>query len=118
MLERWARLQADTLNEISQASATQQRTEHKRLALERLLQNNDETQHKELNDEQTKQARLRNHLATADLRLSVTLAATETTGSCAIPTTAESGRVIHRTRRSQLEPAHAQQIVGITDTGD
>ncbi|MBK3459246.1 lysis system i-spanin subunit Rz [Pseudomonas haemolytica] len=119
VLERQARLQADTLNKISQASATQQRTEQdKRLALERLLQNQDETYHKELTDEQTKQARLRDRLATADLRLSVVLASTETTGNCAMPTTAATGRVVHGTTRAQLDPAHAQRIIGITDVGD
>lgn len=119
LLERQARLQADTLNEISQASATQQRTEQeKRLALERLLQNKDETHYKELTDEQTKQARLRDRLATADLRLSVVLAATETTGNCAMPTAATTGRVVHGTTRAQLDPAHARRIIGITDAGD
>ena len=119
VLERQARLQADTLNEISQASARQQRTEQdKRLALERLLQNQDETHYKELTDEQTKQARLRDRLATADLRLSVVLAATETTGSCAVPTTTATGRMVHGTTRAQLDPAHAQRIIGITDAGD
>lgn len=119
VLERQARLQADTLNEISRASATQQRTEQdKRLALERLLQNQDETHHKELTYEQTKQARLRDRLATADLRLLVVLAATETKGSCAMPVTPASGRVVHGTARAQLDPAYAQRIIGITDAGD
>ncbi|QUW64409.1 lysis protein [Pseudomonas synxantha] len=119
VLERQARLQADTLSEISQASARQQRIEQeKRLALELRLQNKDETHYKELTDEQTKQARLRDRLATADLRLSVVLAATETTGSCAMPTTTGTGRVVHGTARAQLDPAHAQRIVGITDAGD
>lgn len=119
VLERQARLQADTLNEISQASARQQRTEQdKRLALERLLQNQDETHYKELTDEQAKQARLRDRLATTELRLSVVLAATETTGSCAMPTTTATGRMVHGTTRAQLDPAHAQRIIGITDAGD
>ena len=119
VLERQARLQADTLNEISQASAALQRTEQdKRLALELRLQNKDETHYKELTDEQTKQARLRDRLATADLRLSVVLAATETTGSCSVPTTTATGRVVHGPTRAQLDPAHAQRIIGITDTGD
>lgn len=119
VLERQSRLQADALNELSQASAALQRTEQdKRLALEQRLHNNDETHHKELTDEQTKQARLRDRLATADLRLSVVLAATETTGNCAVPTTTATGRVVHGTTRAQLDPAHAQRIIGITDAGD
>lgn len=119
VLERQARLHADTLNEISQASAYQQRAEQgKRLDLERRLQNKDETHHKELTDEQTKQARLRDRLATADLRLSVVLAATDTVGSCAMSATTATGRVVHGTTRAQLDPAHAQRIIGITDAGD
>jgi hypothetical protein len=119
VLERQSRMQADALNELSQASAALQRTEQdKRLALEQRLHNNDETYHKELTDEQTKQARLRDRLATADLRLSVVLAATETTGNCAVPTTTATGRMVHGTTRAQLDPAHAQRIIGITDAGD
>ena len=118
-LERQARLQADTLNEMAQASASQQRAEQdKRLALERRLQSKDETHHKELTDEQTKQARLRDRLATADLRLSVVLAATEPANGCSVPTTTATGRVVHGTTRVQLDPAHAQRIIGITDAGD
>ncbi len=118
-LERQARLQADTLNELAQASARQQRTEQdKRLALERRLQSKDETHHKELTDEQTKQARLRDRLATTDLRLSVVLAATDTASGCSVPTTTATGRVVHGVTRAQLDPAHAQRIIGITDAGD
>ena len=118
-LERRARLQADTLNELSQASAAVQRTEQdKRLALEQRLQNKDETHYKELTDEQTKQARLRDRLATADLRLSVILAATDATSGCSVPTTTATGRMVHSPTRAQLDPAHAQRIIGITDAGD
>jgi hypothetical protein len=118
-LERQARLQADTLNELAQASASRQRAEQdKRLALELRLQSKDETHHKELTNEQTKQARLRDRLATTDLRLSVVLAATEATSSCAVPTTTATGRVVHGPTRAQLDPAHAQRVIGITDAGD
>jgi hypothetical protein len=119
VLDRQARLQADTLSDISQASAEVQRTEQdKRLALELRLQNKDETHYKVLTDEQTKQARLRDRLATTELRLSVVLAATETAGSCSMPTTTATGRMVHGTTRAQLDPAHAQRIIGVTDTGD
>jgi len=118
-LERQARLHGDTLNELAKASARQQRTEQdKRLALELRLQSKDETHHKELTDEQTKQARLRDRLATTDLRLSVVLAATETTSGCSVPTTTATGRVVHGPTRAELDPAHAQRIIGITDAGD
>lgn len=118
-LERQARLQADTLNELSQAAAALQRTEQeKRFALEQRLQNKDETHHKELTHEQTKQARLRDRLATADLRLSVVLAAADATSSCSVSTTATTGRLVHGPTRAELNPAHAQRIIGITDAGD
>jgi len=118
-LERQARLQTDTLNEISQAAAALQRTEQdKRFALEQRLQDKDETHYKELTDEQTKQARLRDRLATADLRLSVVLAATDTASGCSVPATTATGRVVHGPTRAQLDPAHAQRIIGITDVGD
>lgn len=118
-LERQGRLHSDTLKELSLAAATLQRYEQeKRLALEQRLQTKDETHHKELTDEQTKQARLRDRLANADLRLSVVLAATDTTSGCSVPTTSVTGRVVHGTTRAQLDPAHAQRIIGITDTGD
>ncbi len=118
-LERQARLQADTLNELAQASASLQRAEQdKRLALELRLQSKDETYHKELTDEQKKQARLRDRLATTDLRLSVLLAATDATSRCSMPATATTGRVVHGPTTAQLDPAHAQRIIGITDAGD
>jgi hypothetical protein len=118
-LERQARLQADTLNELSQAAAALQRTEQdKRFALEQRLQNKDKTHYKELTDEQTKQARLRDRLANADLRLSVVLAATDATSGCSVPATTATGRVVHGPTRAQLDPAHAQRIIGITDAGD
>ncbi|MCT4497622.1 lysis protein [Pseudomonas sivasensis] len=118
-LERQARLHSDTLKELSQAAAALQRKEQdKRFALEQRLQNEDETHYKELTDEQTKQARLRDRLATADLRLSVVLAATEPNSGCSMPATAGTGRVVHGAARAELDPAHAQRIIGITDAGD
>ncbi|MCZ7024095.1 hypothetical protein, partial [Salmonella enterica] len=44
--------------------------------------------------------------------------ATETTGSCSVPTTTATGRVVHGPTRAQLDPAYAQRIIGITDAGD
>ena len=106
-------------NKQVQASTDKQRAEEgRRLALEQRLQAKDQTHHKELTDEQTKQARLRDRLATADLRLSVILAATDTTGSCSVPVTTAAGSMVHGTTRAQLDPAHAQRIIGITDIGD
>lgn len=118
-LERQARLHADTLNEISQASAALQRNElDKRFALERRLQTKDEVHHKELIDVQAKQARIRDRLATADLRLSVVLAAKNAISGCSVPAATTASGVVHGATRAQLEPAVAQRIIGITDIGD
>lgn len=118
-LERQARLHADTLGELSRAAAALQRSEQdKRFALEQRLQDKDETHYKEMTDEQAKQARLRDRLATADLRLSVVLAATDATSGSSVPATTATGRVVHGSTRAQLDPAHAQRIIGITDAGD
>ncbi|PMZ56043.1 lysis protein, partial [Pseudomonas sp. GW247-3R2A] len=71
----------------------------------------------ELSDAQTNQARLRDRLATSDLRLSVLLAEDPASG-CAVPTGAATGSVVHGRARARLDPAHAQRIVAITDAGD
>ena len=90
----------------------------KRLALEQWLAASDKAHYRVLADEKTKQARLRDHLATADLRLSVQLYATNSVGCDRVQTTTSSGGVVHGARRAQLDPAHAQRIIGITGDGD
>ena len=90
----------------------------KRLALEQWLSASDQSHYRALTDEKTKQARLRDRLATADLRLSVQLDATTTTGCEAVQTTTRTGSVVHAARRAQLDRAHAQRIIGITGDGD
>ena len=90
----------------------------KRLALEQLLAASEQSHYRALTDEQTKQARLRDRLVTADLRLSVQLDATTTTGCDAVQTTTRTGGVVHGSHRAQLDPAHAQRIIGITSDGD
>ena len=118
-LEQQARLQTDTLNQMVLASAAQQRNEQdKRLDLEQQLSASEQTHYKELSDAQTNQARLRDRLATADLRLSVLLDATDAASGCAVPATTATGSVVHGPTRAQLDPAHAQRIIGITDAGD
>ena len=89
----------------------------KRLALEQWLSASDQAHYRELADEKTKQARLRDRLATADLRLSVQLDAAAT-GCNAVQATTRTGGVVHAARRAQLDPAHAQRIIGITGDGD
>lgn len=91
----------------------------RRRGLEDRLKLTAETHWKEMSDAQITQARLRDRLATADLRLSVILAATTAeTGGCGVPTAASAGGVVHGVLRANLDPAHAQRIVAITDEGD
>ena len=89
----------------------------KRLALEQWLAASDQSHYRALTDEKTKQARLRDRLATADLRLSVQLDAAAT-GCDAVQTTTSADGVVHGSHRAQLDPAHAQRIIRITGDGD
>ncbi|MEI4519432.1 lysis system i-spanin subunit Rz [Pseudomonas sp. CCNWLW23] len=89
----------------------------KRLALEGRLKENDERHYRKLSDAQKAQQRLSDRLATADLRLSVLIAA-DSAGGCQVPKATGAGRVDHATVRARLDPAHAQRIIAITDTGD
>ena len=90
----------------------------KRLALEQWLAASDQSHYRALTDEKTKQARLRDRLATADLRLSVQLDTTTAAGCDAVQATTSAGGVVHGSHRAQLDPAHAQRIIGITGDGD
>jgi len=92
-----------------------------RRALEDRLQAQDKTHWKEMNDAQQAQARLRDRLATADLRLSVlvdagSLAAQGCGGGVRAP--AGTGGVVVGALRAQLDPAHARRIIAITDEGN
>ncbi|WP_053152185.1 lysis system i-spanin subunit Rz [Pseudomonas protegens] len=89
-----------------------------RRALEDRLQANDETHYKELRDEQANQARLRDRLATADVRLSVLLHTAASGGGGRLPATAGTCGVVHGGTRAELDPAAAQRIVAITGDGD
>jgi hypothetical protein len=113
-----AGLHESDLTAFGNAAAEQVLAEQaKRLGLEQRLSVSEQTHYKELSDEQRTQARLRDRLATADVRLSVLLA--EDSASCnAVPATTNAGGVVHGARRAQLDPAHAQRIVAITDAGD
>jgi hypothetical protein len=105
------------LAKIGSAAADQVQAEQgKRLALEQQLTASDQTHHRVLTDAQRDQDRLRDRLATADVRLSVLL---KDSASCnAVPATAGAGGVVHGRTRAQLDPAHAQRIIAITDAGD
>ena len=118
LAEQGTQLQAD-LTAIGNAAAAQARTEQdKRLATERQLAAADQQHTKELSDAQRNQALLRDRLATADVRLSVLLDATDSASGCDVPAAAGTVGVVHAARRAQLDPAHAQRIIGITDAGD
>ncbi|QEO79823.1 lysis system i-spanin subunit Rz [Pseudomonas brassicacearum] len=117
-LAEQAGLHQSDLDEISSAAADQVQAEQgKRLALEQRLSSSEQTHHQELTNVQKDQDRLRDRLATSDLRLSVLLAEDPASG-CAVPATPGAVGVVHGARRAQLDPAHAQRIVAITDTGD
>ena len=90
----------------------------KRLALEQWLAASDQVHYRGLSDERTKQARLRDRLATADLRLSVQLDTSATVGCDGVQTTTSPGCVVYGANRARLDPAHAQRIIGITSDGD
>ena len=118
-LEQQARLQAETLSQLTLAAAAQQRAEQdKRLALEQRLSASEQTHYRALSDAQRDQGRLRDRLATADVRLSALLDAHDAASVCTVPTASGASRVDHGAARARLDPAHAQRIVAITDAGD
>ena len=118
-LAEQARLHGDDLAAISNAAAAQFRADQdKRLALEQRLSASDQIHHEALINVQKDQARLRDRLATSDLRLSVLLDATDSASGCSVPASTETGSVVHGGARARLDPAHAQRIVAITDAGD
>jgi len=118
-LAEQARLHTETLNQLALASVAQQRAEQaRRLALEQRLATSEQTHYRALNDVQRDQSRLRDRLATADLRLSVLLDATTGAGNGSVSATTATGGVVHGPTRAALDPAHAQRIIGITDEGD
>ena len=111
-------LHKDDLIAITNAAAAQVRTEQdKRIAIEQRLAASDQTHHEALTNAQKDQARLRDRLATSDLRLSVLLAE-DSTGGCSVPAGTGAGGVVHGGARARLAPAHAQRIIGITGDGD
>ena len=90
----------------------------KRLALELWLAASDKAHYRVLTDAKTNQARLRDRLATADLRLSVLLDTTAANGSDGMQTATATCCVVHGATRAKLDRAHAQRIIGITGDGD
>ena len=110
--------QAD-LTAITNAAAARVRADQdKRQALEQRLAASEQTHFRKMTDAQRAQDRLRDRLATSDLRLSVLLDAADAEKGCGVPATAGAGGVDHAAVRAKLDPAHAQRIIAITDTGD
>ena len=117
-LAEQARLHGETLNQLATAGADAQKAEQeKRLVLEQKLSASEQTHYRKLSDAQRDQDRLRDRLATADLRLSVLIDADSASG-CDVPKATGAGGVDHAAVRARLDPAHAQRIIAITDTGD
>ncbi|WP_456026850.1 lysis system i-spanin subunit Rz [Pseudomonas capeferrum] len=117
-LAEQAGLHQEDLAAITKAASAQTRAEQKkRLAIEQDLAAQDQQHVRELSDAKRNQALLRDRLATADVRLSVLLVEDPASG-CNVPTAAGAVGVVHAARRAQLDPAHAQRIIGITDAGD
>ena len=117
--ERQAARHSALLNRQSQEAQGQYRAEQdRRRALEQQLHASDQQHTRELSDAQRHQVYLRDRLATADVRLSVLLDATDPGDGRAMPATAATRSVVHGAPRGRLDPAHAQRIIGITDAGD
>ncbi|TWC49598.1 bacteriophage Rz lysis protein [Pseudomonas sp. SJZ080] len=118
-LAEQARAHAETLNQLTLAAAARQQAEQdKRLTLEQQLSVSEQTHYRALSDAQRDQGRLRDRLATADVRLSVLLDASDTSIGCTVPTAPGASGVDHGTLRARLDPTHAQRIIAITDAGD
>ena len=118
-LAEQSKLHTETLNQLTQAAATAQQAEQdKRMALEQKLSASEQTHFRKMTDAQRDQDRLRDRLATSDLRLSVLLDATDVAKGCDMPATAGARGVDHAVVRARLDPAHAQRIIAITDSGD
>ena len=88
-----------------------------RQGLAQRLEVSEQHHYQELLDAQQTQARLRDRLATADLRLSV-LVERDAAGCAGVPAAAGTGSLDHDPVRARLDPAHARRIVAITDDGD
>ncbi|MBJ2263546.1 lysis system i-spanin subunit Rz [Pseudomonas sp. MF6787] len=119
MLAEQSGLHRGEMAAVSEAAAEQVSAEQgRRLALEKTLATSDQQHTRELSDAQRNQVLLRDRLATTDLRLSVLLDATDSASGCSVPAASGAVGVVHAARRAQLDPAHAQRIVAITDAGD
>lgn len=76
----------------------------------------DETHHKELTNAQTNQARLRDRLATSDVRLSASLPRIQPVAVQCQPVPQSTAWFMEK--RARLTPTRAQRVIGITNAGD
>lgn len=119
-----AQVSADNALQLGRASAAAlaklQEIQAARSALEAHLQTESATHYKEMKDAQEDRKRLADRLATANVRLSVLVdnAVFPSGSDCGLSAAAGAGRVVHGSARVQLNPAHAQRIIGITGDGD
>nr|WP_119145399.1 lysis system i-spanin subunit Rz [Pseudomonas reidholzensis] len=109
--------QAQLMRQQAEQAALQLLAErNRREQLEQRLQASETHFFQELTDAQQSQARLRDRLATADLRLSVLV---DRDPACSpVPAASGASGMDHGTVRARLEPAHARRIIAITDDGD
>lgn len=118
-LEQQARIHSSVLNKLTLEAVAQQRAEYgKRLVLEERLQSQEQIHYREFSNAQKNQARIRDRLSTADLRLSVLLDTNAYASNCAMSATAAAGGVVYGTTAAELDAAHAERIIRITDAGD
>jgi hypothetical protein len=110
--------QADLATISNAATAKMRADQDKRIALEQRLSASEQALYEELSDAEINQKRLRDRLATSDLRLSVLLDSADPAAGCSMPTNTEAVSLVHGGTRVRLDPAHAQRIVAITDDGD
>ena len=99
-----AAYQLELANMANANSAVVLEEQDKRFALEHWLAASDQARYRALTDEQTKQARLRDRLATADLRLSVLLDAIGSNGSGGVQATTGAGGVMDVSKRPIAGP--------------
>jgi hypothetical protein len=111
---------AEKAQGIAAATAAQlKREQDQRLALEDRMKTDETTHYKELTDAKKARQLVLDRLATTDLRLSVLLAGGAIRpGGDGLSTATGAGGVDHGVTRAELDPAHAQRIVGITGDGD
>ena len=96
--------QLELANMANANSAVVLEEQDKRFALEQWLAASDQARYRALSDEQTQQARLRDRLATADLRLSVQLDAIGSNGSGGVQATTGAGGVMEVSKRPIAGP--------------